>query len=461
MSARSVFDRLTWRLTLGTALVFALGALLALWLARHALANALDAEIDADIAALVETFATGGEGGLTDAVERRLALTPSDRARPIYGLRNGSGDWVIGNVSPEQLAEVPQVRPAELVVDGTRFRVRSTALRGNATLLVGRATDRMDALLLRLGLIFALALGAASALAALIAKRLGRDLRDRVRHINTVLERVGAGHTTERIGRDQPPDEISHLAEQTDATFDQLEHLLRLRQRVSDQVAHEIRSPLTRLDQILQRAQLDPSSANIAEGRAALERTLDLLDHLLDVSALDAQRGDKRGFAPVDLGGLVRDLGGLFDAVAEDAGMRLRIVAPERGPVVQGDAAQLGRLVSNLIDNAVKYGDPETPVTLTLTEEARLSVANSGPAIPDEAAEDIFVPFMRVARASGDDRANGHGLGLALCRAIAARHDGSLHLEPRARSDDRTVFVLQLPVKSAVAPQAGLEPATQ
>jgi signal transduction histidine kinase len=222
------------------------------------------------------------------------------------------------------------------------------------------------------------------------------------------------------------------------------ERLLNLRKRVTDQVAHEMRSPLTRLDARLLKlaATEDNAHASDIEGaRAELQDCVKLLDGLLDVSSLDAQQGDKRGFEQVNLSELVGNIVELFEPVAEESGRRFSFTQ-EKVVVSQAAPSQIGRLISNLIDNAIKYSDPSTEIKATLSsdnDKIILRVSNRGAQILGEAKENIFTPFFRHPDMA--DR-QGYGLGLALCRAIALRHEGTIEVEPNPQF---TVFKLTLP----------------
>ena len=130
---------------------------------------------------------------------------------------------------------------------------------------------------------------------------------------------------------------------------------------------------------------------------------------------------------------------------ARASGGRIRVRLGRGLPLVRGDATLLAQLVTNLIDNALKYS--ESAVGLTVVQRADrllLSVKDRGPglALGDESR--VFEPFSRGRDTSGARGARGAGLGLALCRAIASAHGGSLGVGRRSRGGSR--FTLALPV---------------
>jgi two-component system sensor histidine kinase KdpD len=138
-----------------------------------------------------------------------------------------------------------------------------------------------------------------------------------------------------------------------------------------------------------------------------------------------------------------------------DPGRRILSKVPNNLPLVKVDPVLIAQLLSNLLDNALKYSDDKIDLTVdTVTDgselQLRLSVEDRGPGIPEEEQLSIFDAYSRLDH---NDQASqrGAGLGLAVCRAIALAHEGSLVLYQRAGGGSR--FMLSLPVDIA-QPQA-------
>jgi len=223
--------------------------------------------------------------------------------------------------------------------------------------------------------------------------------------------------------------------------IERAERLLTLRKRVTDQVAHEMRSPLTRLEATLETLELDNSEV-IDKIRTDIRHSVEMLDGMLDISSTDAQQGDRRGLEEIALKPLIASIIELFDPVAEDDDKQINFMA-YAAPKINAIPSQIGRLVSNLLDNAIKYSDLNTTIEVILSVEenmAVLRVSNYGPQIIGRTKIDIFTPFYRHPDMA--DR-KGFGLGLALCRSIATRHEGHLDIEP---SPSKTIFKLALPL---------------
>jgi signal transduction histidine kinase len=162
----------------------------------------------------------------------------------------------------------------------------------------------------------------------------------------------------------------------------------------------------------------------LAHAREDIRGIATMLDSLLDIASAESRRGDLAGLAEFDLSELLTSLAELYEASAEESGLAFETaIAP--GVTMLGERMQITRLVSNLLDNAIKYVPEGGHVRLTLAPGPRLTVEDDGPGIVREQHERVF---ERFARASLPDDKPGHGLGLALSRAIAQRHGLLLRL---------------------------------
>ena len=154
-----------------------------------------------------------------------------------------------------------------------------------------------------------------------------------------------------------------------------------------------------------------------------------MFDSLLDISRAEADQGTGGGLVPVDLSTVAQEVWDLYDPLAEDKGL-ITDAQITPGLTILGDRNLIAQVLSNLLDNAIKYCAPGDSISLHLTpdiDRALMRVADTGPGLPDDLKAEAFDRFTRAER----DRATpGHGLGLALVRAIAARHGARLTLPP-------------------------------
>ncbi|MDP3824558.1 MAG: ATP-binding protein [Burkholderiales bacterium] len=194
--------------------------------------------------------------------------------------------------------------------------------------------------------------------------------------------------------------------------------------------AHELRTPITALRlqlQLLERAgDASQRAAALSELRAGIERAQHLVEQLLQLSRLGPEAPALQR-QPVDLAELARSAVGRFSARAHDLGIDLG--AATQGPVtVDGDLQQLGALLDNLVENALRYTPRGGEVDVSASSQdgrACLAVRDNGPGIAPSERERVFDRFYRSARAT---MANGSGLGLAIVKAVAQRHGAEVEL---------------------------------
>jgi signal transduction histidine kinase len=228
----------------------------------------------------------------------------------------------------------------------------------------------------------------------------------------------------ERAGR---KDEFTLLAATLDDLFARLEAAFESQRRFVANAAHELRTPLTAERTLLQVALADPD-ATVDSLRAACGEVLTLgraQERLID--ALLTLATSERGLEhrePVDLAAIAGEVARSRAATA-------------LGPAdTTGDPRLVEILVSNLVDNAVRYNVPGGRVDVTTSAadgQALLRVSNTGPVVPPGEVERLFEPFQRLGgqRLGGERLAGGHGLGLAIVRAVATAHGATVTADPR------------------------------
>jgi signal transduction histidine kinase len=241
-----------------------------------------------------------------------------------------------------------------------------------------------------------------------------------VRRIMGPLHRLARG--VERFGRDvevaplieEGPLEIRAAARSINQMQERIASLVHDRTRMLAAISHDLRTPITRLRL---RVELEQSG----DFRAKTLRDLDLMQAMVS-SALSFLRGAKTETAEtIDLAALVQSL---CDEAAE-AGHDVTCDTAE-SLQCRSDAPALGRAITNLVENACRYGGWARVSLYRVGAEAVVDVADRGPGIPDQLKAEALQPFARLnsARAMGD----GVGLGLAIVADIARRHGGHLLL---------------------------------
>jgi len=243
-------------------------------------------------------------------------------------------------------------------------------------------------------------------------------------------------------------DEIHRLATVLNNTFERLEISFQQAMRFSADASHELKTPLTVLRTSLEALLNSPTLSEADQPTVAglleqIHRLSSITSGLLLLARADAGR------LTVDL--QILDFCELLEAccsdariMAEPSGIGIDVVLPESAPVF-GDRTRLMQIVSNLLDNAIKYNFRGGQVTVCLKKASgmwELEVANTGPGIAPDHQSHIFKRFFRPDHF---EHVSGHGLGLSLARELARAHKGTLEL---AQSDAKwTVFNLKLPAE--------------
>ena len=269
-----------------------------------------------------------------------------------------------------------------------------------------------------------------------------RRLLSRLERLRKGVKQFGDGDLSVRVDV-RGNDEVGELAQQFNAAAARIETLVQSHKSLLANSSHELRSPLTRIRMGVELMGDKPSPTFKQEIQRNIAELDQLVDEILLASRLDAREADVGTVELIDLVGLCAEECARIDAELE--------VQADHDIEVRGVAKLVRRAIRNLLENARRYS--QGPITLYLSKQgafAEVCVADRGPGVPPDQRERIFEPFYRMPGAS--ERHGGVGLGLALVRTIAERHDGSVRCD--AREGGGAVFVLRLPLAPAVKPIA-------
>jgi signal transduction histidine kinase len=429
----SLRARLTTVATILVAGALAAGAILLSAAVQRSLITAVDEaarQRAGDVALLIDT------GRLPDPI-------PVEAGTPLVQVVD-AGDRVVA-ASPGGDRLVPILLPADVAavragesrrLDGSRLGMAGElyvvgAAAGDEadplTILVARSLGEVeDATRVVRLVLFAAAPLLVGAFALACWLLVGQALRP-----VAALRRGAEDITTTREHRRLPvpaaEDEVYRLAVTLNDMLDRLERSsARQRAFVSD-AAHELRSPLAAIRTQLEVARAHPSNADwdqtSADALADVERLSRLVDDLLVLAQAD--EAPRRRFEPVDLAQVADDVVARYESSA----VPVRRVGAASVPFT-GDVDALGRIASNLIDNAVRHA--ASAVTVDVAEAdggmAALTVTDDGPGIPVADTERVFDRFTRLDEARSRD-AGGTGLGLPIVRELVRIHGGTVELE--------------------------------
>ena len=287
----------------------------------------------------------------------------------------------------------------------------------------------------------------------------GRVLRP-VRVITGTARRASEQHLGERIALSGARDELKELADTFDDMLERLDRAFSAQRRFVADASHELRTPLTlmrtAIDVTLAKprrtaAQLESMAVRV---RRSIDRAESMIDALLTLAISD--QGSQARTEPVNLATAGEDA---VDAVsAQIERLDLRVKSDLRPAETAGDPDLLERMVSNLVDNAVRHNTQGGEVILesgTRDGRAFLRVSNSGPRIPDDLVPSLFEPFRRMEGRTGS--ASGAGLGMAIARSVAAAHGATL--DAAARPAGGLDVRVDLPARPHAAPAPTADPA--
>jgi two-component system sensor histidine kinase BaeS len=305
---------------------------------------------------------------------------------------------------------------------------------------------------------FLLAAGGATVLAALVGLLVGRGLTAPLRRLTAAAGQMSSGDLSIRApvrGRDEIGDlarQFNQMAGRLEASFAALAAERDSLRRFIADASHELRTPVTALknfNELLQGAAADDTAARaefLAESQIQLDRLEWITHNLLDLSRLDA------GLVALDLdshdvGDLLKTSVAAFRTLAHEKNVTLSIKEPPSPVQVYCDRARIELVLSNLLDNGLKFTPPGGQVEIGAERAeadgnaVRLWVQDSGPGIPPADRPRIFERFYRGREARGE----GSGLGLAIVRSIVQAHRGDVTVESEPGAGSRFAIELPLP----------------
>jgi signal transduction histidine kinase len=265
----------------------------------------------------------------------------------------------------------------------------------------------------------------------LIAGRVLRPLRT----ITTAARDISAGNLHQRLAVNGPDDEFRQLGDTLDGLFGRLEAAFQAQRHFVANASHELRTPLTAERTLLQVALADPG-ATTAALRSACEKALQwndqqerLIDGLLTLAS--SERGIEV-WEPFDLADTTAKA--ILDCHQDAERRAIRVDAALTAAPATGDPALAGSLLANLVSNAIRHNldGGRIEIATAITDgRAVVTISNTGPLIAPGEIDRLFQPFQRLG-AQRLRPSSGHGLGLAIVRAIAAVHGAALTAAPRA-----------------------------
>jgi len=414
------------------ALLSALVLVVAYWATDVEVSNWIEERMRADAETLTQVHDQRGAAAL---IERIGALAEINfESSRVFRLTDADGAVLAGNI----LSVVPGrtdgfVALSDLSIEGPQVgEVSGYWLRqdriGPFLLLQGTGdhvvAEVLEALSLALFGGFVVLLG----LGLLVGVRVGRITEARIDAISVALERVSEGDLAARApDRDGANDDLSRVSGRINETLDQLQALLESQRQISTDIAHDMRTPLQRLRQRLERMNegLPLAAGDTAAALLETEEIIDTFNALLRIAQIEA--GDRRArFGPVDLNRIAETVFEAFEPDAEESGHNLGLFLALAPVEVSGDRDLIMQMVANLVENALRHCPAGSQIDVgvgTSGGETSLWVSDTGDGITAADADKVFRRFYRGEQ---NRTSPGHGLGLAMVKAIADLHEAKV-----------------------------------
>lgn len=401
---------------------------------------------------LADVHRSGGDAALYDAIHDTMAYTDG---QSIAAVIDASGRQVLGNMDavPSSLSHPTEGYRNALVRLHGQATPREAALvlhrlpRGQ-WLVSGRIAGEGLAIRDTLERSLLIALIVAGLLGLFCGVIIAHYVGQRIGGIARVANQISARNLSQRVHVSQANDAFDRLGREINSMLDRISTLMQELQLLTDSLAHDLRSPVSRLRSAAHAAAEASDPQEQEELLGSVIRQADslmrILTAVLEISRSEALTGRKQ-FAWFDVGELAGELTEMYDPLAEEHGARL-IYEPPAWPVpLYGHRQLLAQAISNLIENALRYGSSGGEIRVRVepgAERLRIEVADRGPGIPAERRDEALRRFGRLDTSRSDE---GAGLGLALAAAIAHLHEGRLVLDDNKPG---LLAVLHLPVAS-------------
>jgi heavy metal sensor kinase len=264
------------------------------------------------------------------------------------------------------------------------------------------------------------------------------------------VNEINAERLSARLDVENPEDELGTLAKAFNETLTRLEVSFEQLRRFTSDASHELRTPLTAMRSVGEVGlQKQGAREDYRETIASMLEEVGRLSHLVDslLTIARAESGQVRlARTTISLLPFVRETASVLEVLAEEKGQNLSIEGDETVQV-QADGAILRQVLSNLLDNAMRYSPSGARISAHVSNSdqqmAAVEITDSGPGIPSEHRQRVFDRFYRIDEGRSRE-AGGTGLGLAIAKWGAEAHGGQLDLECPASGG--CIFRLRLPV---------------
>jgi signal transduction histidine kinase len=290
-------------------------------------------------------------------------------------------------------------------------------------------------------------------MAACFGWLLARQAMKGVEDVTLTARQISTGSIEKRVSVRQRALEIDELSNTFNHMLDRLESMIKSIREMSDNIAHDLRSPLTRIRGIAEMTLINRDSIENYREMAAstieeCDKLISIINTMLEITEAEAGTSPIRT-EPIDIPGLIGYACELFEPIAQEKGVQITTSLSEK-VTIDSNKNMLQRLVTNLLENAIKYNRPNGSVSISAAKQddrVRIQFEDTGIGINEEEISEIFERFYRGAEVRSE---TGSGLGLSLAKAIVHRLGGRIQVASALNKG--SVFTVVLPVSPRADP---------
>ncbi len=459
---RRLPNTLAFRLTLSYAVAFLVSSFAAFCLLYVSvdtiLNNRMNEDLTEDISEYSDLYLAEGMNRVVQELEREAES--NDEEQMFLRLLTSKGQTIFSSnltewkelpISEEFLQKVPEVQGEYRIQTVVRphhdssARITSGLIAPGLIMHLGESLEEKDEIMNLLLLVFIGMFCVAIPLASGVGWAIARKAVKGIEEVSRAAVDIEKGQLDRRVTIKDQGDEVQMLVDTFNAMAERIRILITEMREMTDNIAHDLRSPLSRIRVISERALSVTEPDN--EYRVAASDTLEQCDRLLHLinTTLDVAEAEAGVMStdtePINLSMLIEDARDLYEPAAEEKKIKLSCkLDPDCR--VKGNRQMLQRMLANLLDNALKYTGPKGQVKIDLTRQPRglcVMVADTGFGIQPADQPRVFDRFFRCDQSRSQD---GCGLGLSFARAVACAHGGDITLasEP-AQGSTFTIFL--------------------
>jgi two-component system sensor histidine kinase MprB len=381
-----------------------------------------DGEIDSS---RISSAGTRGPGPGPNGDRRRPAPPPPEGDRFGFGVVSRSVELKVTDSTKDVLKGDDRSTFETQTVDGIHMRVLTVRLKDGAAAQLGRSVEEIQSSLSHarrqlIGIVIASIL-----LAAVLGWYLMRMASTPVQRLEHLARDVAAQQDLSLRISETGNDEIGRLANQFNLMLDALAEARRLQQQLVEDASHELRTPLTsmktNLEVLAMAKELTPDHRELlSDVNVQIDELGDLVANLVELAHGNAPSGERE---PVDLADIVR---ACVSRAERHAGGRVTFDTDISSCTATVDRDRVQSAIDNLLSNAIKFSPDQGTVTVTLDASGQITVSDQGHGVDEDDRNHVFDRFYRSVAARGKP---GAGLGLAIARAAAEEHGGTIAVD--------------------------------